>query len=81
MFDTLIHQHYIILKSVIQHERKGRCQMNRYSQLQMQYMLKQITEEEYQKEMAAYIKSLSKYMALYANGHISEDDLISVINE
>lgn len=55
--------------------------MNRYSQLQKQYMLKQITEEEYQKEKAAYIESLSRYMALYANGQISEDNLISVINE
>ena len=55
--------------------------MNAYSELRKQYVLKQITEEQFKKEKAACIESFTRYLNLYFDGKISKEDLISIINE
>lgn len=55
--------------------------MTTYSELQKQYMMKQITEEEYQKKKAAHKAKLAKLMNSYLDGEISKEDFLSIIKE
>ena len=55
--------------------------MTTYVELQKQYMMKRITEEEYQKKKAAHKDKLAKYMESYLNGEISKEDLLSILNK
>ena len=52
--------------------------MNTYSKLQKQYMLKQITEEEYRKRKAIYLETV---LEMYCLGYISEEELYERVNE
>lgn len=52
--------------------------MNTYSKLQKQYMLKQITEEEYRKRKAVYLETI---LEMYCLGYISEEELYERVNE
>ena len=55
--------------------------MTTYSKIQKQYMLKQITEEDYQKKKEAHKDKLAKYMKAYFDGEISKEDLLSILNK
>ena len=55
--------------------------MTTYAELQKQYMMKRITEEEYQKKKAAHKNRLAKYMKAYFDGEISNEDLLSILNK
>lgn len=52
--------------------------MNTYSKLQKQYMLKQITEEEYRKRKAIYLETI---LEMYCLGYISEEELHEKVNK
>ena len=51
--------------------------MNTYSKLQKQYMLKQITEEEYRKRKAIYLETV---LEMFCLGYISEEELYEKVN-
>lgn len=53
--------------------------MTTYSKLQRQYMMKEITEEEYQREKAAHKAKIAKYIKLYFDGKISEEDYLTIM--
>lgn len=55
--------------------------MNRLEELNEMLKNGEITEEQYQKEKATYKESVSRYLDLYLDGHISKEDLYSIINE
>lgn len=52
--------------------------MNTYSKLQKQYMLKEITEEEYRKRRAIYLETV---LEMYCLGYISEEELRERVNK
>lgn len=52
--------------------------MNTYSKLQKQYMLKEITEEEYRKRKAIYLEAI---LEMYCLGYISEEELYERVNK
>ena len=51
--------------------------MNTYSKLQKQYMLKQITEEEYKKRKAIYLETI---LEMYCLGYLSTEELYKRVN-
>ena len=55
--------------------------MNRLEELNKMLKDGEITEEQYQKEKEEYGESLARYLKLYLDGHISKDDLYSVLCE
>lgn len=52
--------------------------MNTYSKLQKQYMLKEITEEEYRKRKTVYLETI---LEMYCLGYISEEELYEKVNK
>lgn len=52
--------------------------MNTYSKLQKQYMLKQITEEEYRKRKAIYIETI---LEMYCLGVITKEKMYEKLNQ
>lgn len=52
--------------------------MDTFSKLQKQYMLKQITEEEYRKRKAVYIETI---LEMYCLGYISKEELYEKVNK
>lgn len=52
--------------------------MNTYSKLQKQYMLKEITEEEYRKRKAVYLETI---LEMYCLGYLSEEELYERVNK
>lgn len=55
--------------------------MTTYTKLQKQYMLKQITEEEYQNKKAAHKAKIAKYIKAYFDGEISEEEYLSIMKK
>lgn len=55
--------------------------MNRLEELNKMLKDGEITEEQYQKEKAAYKESVSRYLDLYLDGHITKEQLYTAINE
>lgn len=52
--------------------------MNTYSKLQKQYMLKQITEEEYKKRKTVYLETI---LEMYCLGYLSKEELDERVNK
>ena len=52
--------------------------MDTYSKLQKQYMLKQITEEEYRKRKAVYLETI---LEMYCLGYLSKEELYERLNK
>jgi hypothetical protein len=52
--------------------------MTTYSELQKQYMMKQITEEEYQNKKAARKAKIAKHLKAYFDGEISKEEYLSI---
>lgn len=60
---------------------RGNTTMNRLEELNKMLNDGEITEEQYQKEKAAYKESVSRYLDLYLDGHISKEELYAALNE
>ena len=52
--------------------------MDTYSKLQKQYMLKEITEEEYRKRKAIYLETI---LEMYCLGYLSKEGLYERVNK